>query len=428
MFESKGRIATEIGSFNLRSMGSLSEAIATFKTLYHEKTGNTFGTNKFVKQPGKYNEMPIDHQIPSKEVLTQYKPIEYSLSSTTLSEPMFKLIQLLFDVVELQSTMIAFDLDMDKMPLGKITGQQMQDALKVLRNIEKLLRKTEPCSNNIVDKSNEFYSLIPHNFGTTRPPLLNTREIVNKKIEMLSDMRQMEITYNILQENPEDRQNTVDIHYRRLNAMAEISDLDKGCDEYNEIERYVRNTTLTNGQLQLLDVFKISRGGETERFARFEGTPNRKLLFHGTRLTNIVGIMSNGLKMPEHRPGSFGDGIYFADTVSKSAGFCRVTSDIGLMLLCEVALGRCKIIDIANRAFDYHNRHNLDGEDSMQALGVFSTRATTVRPDGLIIPNGELERRMIENANRGDHLNEYVVYDESRVKIRYLLKLKFQFG
>lgn len=37
----------------------------------------------------------------------------------------------------------------------------------------------------------------------------------------------------------------------------------------------------------------------------------------------------------------FGKGVYFADMVSKSANYCRTSyvDNIGLMLLCEVALG-----------------------------------------------------------------------------------------
>lgn len=37
----------------------------------------------------------------------------------------------------------------------------------------------------------------------------------------------------------------------------------------------------------------------------------------------------------------FGKGIYFADMVSKSANYCctNKNNNVGLMLLCEVALG-----------------------------------------------------------------------------------------
>ena len=37
----------------------------------------------------------------------------------------------------------------------------------------------------------------------------------------------------------------------------------------------------------------------------------------------------------------FGKGVYFADMVSKSANYCRTSKSdpMGLMMLCEVALG-----------------------------------------------------------------------------------------
>jgi poly [ADP-ribose] polymerase len=72
---------------------------------------------------------------------------------------------------------------------------------------------------------------------------------------------------------------------------------------------------------------------------------NKRLLWHGSRLTNYVGILSKGLKIaPLEAPSTgymFGKGIYFADMVSKSANYCLATkiNNVGLVLLCEVALG-----------------------------------------------------------------------------------------
>lgn len=69
------------------------------------------------------------------------------------------------------------------------------------------------------------------------------------------------------------------------------------------------------------------------------------LLWHGSRLTNMVGILSTGLRIaPPEAPVTgymFGKGIYFADMVSKSANYCFTNRDnnVGILLLCEVALG-----------------------------------------------------------------------------------------
>ena len=72
---------------------------------------------------------------------------------------------------------------------------------------------------------------------------------------------------------------------------------------------------------------------------------NKKLLWHGSRLTNFVGILSQGLRIaPPEAPATgymFGKGVYFADMSSKSANYCFTSKDnnTGILLLCEVALG-----------------------------------------------------------------------------------------
>ena len=67
------------------------------------------------------------------------------------------------------------------------------------------------------------------------------------------------------------------------------------------------------------------------------------LLWHGSRLTNFVGILSQGLRIaPPEAPVTgymFGKGVYFADMCSKSANYCCTSreSPTGILLLCEVA-------------------------------------------------------------------------------------------
>lgn len=72
---------------------------------------------------------------------------------------------------------------------------------------------------------------------------------------------------------------------------------------------------------------------------------NRWLLWHGSRLTNFVGIMSQGLRIaPPEAPVTgymFGKGVYFADMASKSANYCGASRQhpVACILLCDVALG-----------------------------------------------------------------------------------------
>jgi len=114
------------------------------------------------------------------------------------------------------------------------------------------------------------------------------------------------------------------------------------------LAEYVCNThgsTHTQYELEVLEVFKVAREGELKRYKPFSKLHNRMLVWHGSRTTNYVGILSQGLRIaPPEAPVTgymFGKGVYFADIVSKSANYCRTSRSepIGLMLLCEVALG-----------------------------------------------------------------------------------------
>ncbi|KAF8773148.1 Poly [ADP-ribose] polymerase 1 like protein [Argiope bruennichi] len=214
-------------------------------------------------------EKPLD----SPEVQQKLKPGENS----RLSKPVQELVCLIFDEDVLMNTMIEFEIDLKKMPLGKISEKQIAMAYGILGEAQQILARGGSKSK-ITEVSNRFFTLIPHNFGLKKPPLLDNESIINNKIES--------------KENK---------------------------------------------------AFRINRHGESEKYNKFKNLHNKKLLWHGSRLTNFVGILSQGLRIaPPEAPSTgymFGKGVYFADMVSKGANYCRTRDSIGLLLLCEVALG-----------------------------------------------------------------------------------------
>ena len=109
--------------------------------------------------------------------------------------------------------------------------------------------------------------------------------------------------------------------------------------------------------LELQQAFEIERHGEAAAFAaKGEAMGNRQLLWHGSRLSNMVGILSQGLRIaPPEAPVTgymFGKGaslgharsrtyvplhtstpcvstragVYFANMSSKSANYCFANS------------------------------------------------------------------------------------------------------
>lgn len=80
-------------------------------------------------------------------------------------------------------------LDMDKMPLGKISRKQLLEAYSVLTDSTKLRDQEEDERKRnrlIADVTNRFYTLIPHNFGTQMPPLLDNDDLLKVWSEILT--------------------------------------------------------------------------------------------------------------------------------------------------------------------------------------------------------------------------------------------------
>lgn len=423
LFRSWGRIGTTIGCNKLEPMKSLETCIREFEALYEEKSGNQWKNREhFVKVP--HLMYPIDMDHGEEEVASLDSDIKSNLQQSVQD-----LMRLIFDVVNMKKVLMEFEIDMEKMPLGKLSKKQIQKAYAVLTELQEVLKNASASRTTLIEASNKFYTLIPHNFGLSEPKILETSEEIKSKCDMLDALLDMEIAYNFLQSKTDDKENPLDSHYKQLKTDIEV--LDKTSKEFEMIQQYVKNThakTHMQYDLEIEDVFAVKRQGEEQRFKPFKKLPNRKLLWHGSRTTNFAGILSQGLRIaPPEAPVTgymFGKGIYFADMVSKSANYCCTNSesDTGLLLLCEVALG------------NMYERHHADyieklpkGKHSTIGLGQTHPDPANVckTQDGVEVPYGV---GVPSNVKKSSLLyNEYIVYDVAQVKARYLLKMKFKY-
>lgn len=428
VFRKWGRTATHsCGKRLLCFYEDLEGAKKFFKKIFEKMTGNFFGISFFIKYPGKYYQLDIDYDE-EQSLKSSLEMTECEVKSK-LPESVQNLIKLLFDVNEIKKTMKAFHLDLEKMPLGKVSQEQLKDAAGVLKDIYKSIQ-FGGSSTQFAEKSNCFYTLIPHDFGIQRPPIIDTIEQVFYKFEMLQNLMEMKVVDSLLTDDSDDNtKSPIDRHYEQLQTEIEVVPRDS--EEFALIEEYVENThgpTHTNFELEILDIFRVMRKSEKRQHRRYEKLHNRQLLWHGSRLTNWVGILSNGLKIapPEAKEAGymFGKGIYFADMVSKSANYCHAYEQdgIGLLLLCQCALG--------NTLDCYRGKYVEElPEDKHSTKGIGKTYPNPIeshiRPDGVEVPKG----KPFTDPNIQSTLlyNEYIVYDPAQVKFEYLLKMKFNY-
>ncbi|XP_066093274.1 poly [ADP-ribose] polymerase 1 [Saccopteryx bilineata] len=425
IFRSWGRVGTVIGSNKLEQMPSKEEAVEHFVKLYEEKTGNAWHSESFTKHPKKFYPLEIDYGQDEEAVK---KLTVNPGTKSKLPKPVQNLIKMIFDVESMKKAMVEYEIDLQKMPLGKLSKRQIQAAYSILSEVQQALSQGSSDAQ-ILDLSNRFYTLIPHDFGMKKPPLLSNVDSVQAKVEMLDNLLDIEVAYSLLRGGSDDSsKDPIDVNYEKL--KTDIKVVDKDSEEAKIIRKYVKNTHATTHNaydLKVVEIFKIEREGESQRYKPFKQLHNRKLLWHGSRTTNFAGILSQGLRIaPPEAPVTgymFGKGIYFADMVSKSANYCRTSQgdQIGLILLGEVALGNM-----------YELKHALHisklpkGKHSVKGLGKTTPDpSASITLDGVEVPLGT---GIPSGVNDTCLLyNEYIVYDTAQVNLKYLLKLKFNF-
>ena len=173
----------------------------------------------------------------------------------------------------------------------------------------------------------------------------------------------------------------------------------------------------TSSRADFLECFKIERKADKVEYNP-RGLDNKKLLFHGSLFSNFVGILSNGMRMPQWK-GLFGAGVYFADLAQKSQGYARPYSSNGtaLFLVAEVALGTPQNFKSSNSNAD------------KLAPGTHSTHGHgTIHPDpkdyktidgDVTVPMGKPVKF---DGNMG--ANEFIVYNTNQIRMRYIIKWK----
>lgn len=418
LFRAWGRISTKIGGSKTEPFSDFELARKKFQQLYTKLTGNYFG-EEFEKKPRKYYLEDIDYSEDVKSAKNN------STVASTLPKPTQSLVELLFDKYTINHMILEFYLDIEKRPLGKLSENQLDKALALLGRVAELIENGSSPSAFIAT-SNEFYTLIPHNFGCNNPPIIDSIELIGEKVEMIESLRKMKLTFKFLNDVNGQGIHPTDFNYQNL--KSKIEPLDRNSKEFEHLMTYVKNghDKSDNFKLEVEDIFKVARDGEDIRYKAFMQLDNRKLLWHGSRLTNFVSILSEGLKIAPSGIRTVGDmfgkGIYFADMLNKSAAYCYAeeTNNTGLALLCQVALG--------NSQECYEGDHKIKLREGFQSVkGVGKSQPNPdqkyIRDDGVEIPFGEQEQQ--ENITSALHRNEYVIYDAAQAKIEYLVQLKF---
>ncbi|KAL7635608.1 UNVERIFIED_CONTAM: hypothetical protein RMT77_014677 [Armadillidium vulgare] len=437
LFTKWGRVG-ESGLHKCDSFAKVEDAINQFKKKFKEKTKNEWEKREnFVPSKGKYTLIEIcqesedededekEDEVDSKSSLLKI-PKKGELPSKLDARTQL-MIKLIFNDDMFRDQMENMNLDVRKMPLGKLSKTQILKGLNILLELEKEIKKSNKSNAKMVDLSSQFYTFIPHNFGRKTPPVICTEDVVDKKKEMMMTLTDIEIAQSLLKKDDQvdENINPLDAQYEKLEC--DLERIDNNSEEFKTILEYA--TARNNEGKNILDIWKVNRHSEGKRFALHDDISFRKLLWHGTNVAVVAAILKDGLRIMPHSGGLVGRGIYFASEHSKSFGYVGIhygtfekEENIGFMFLTEVALGKMKFIT----SVDCSLTSAPDGYDSIVARGQNEPdpkkdKKWTIEDHEVIIPVGKpIPQKKFKGSQFSQ--SEYLVYKESQARIRYIIK------
>ncbi|PVG00709.1 PARP-domain-containing protein [Serendipita vermifera] len=428
-------------------------AIANFKSTFRNKTSGNWESRKTMTSvPGKYTWIERSFEEP-KEIKLKDDEEDVIIPDSKLEPEIQGFCNMIFSSDLMSAALSSMNYDANKLPLGNLSKNTILRGFAALKEIAEVLDSPNGAKSKSLGGvksacatlSAQYYSIIPHSFGRARPEPIDTKPKLKRELELVDALGDMEIAQKLIDDKKHTDAdgnvvNPIDAHFASLDLKF-MQPIKGDSAEHATLQEYVTSTHgFTHGSAnnKILQAFRVERHEEAERWSKdgFDSLNDgeRLLLWHGSRSTNFAGILKQGLRIaPPEAPATgymFGKGVYFADAMSKSANYCHAYSSqgVGILLLCEVAAK--PFFEQFGSNYNAHTECGQAGKLSTKGLGRsqpvdWQDAGVALGHDelkGCWMPKGGLDNSA--NSNAYLQYNEYIVYQPSQIKLRYLMMVK----
>lgn len=384
-------------------------AASCYQQIYKEKTAKGYkevalasskiGSHKARGQASGAVDKKTLERIESKDEAPKAAP-----PKSTLPEVVQTLVRTLYaEATNALTTTVAAKITANgiETPLGILTIGQIEKGEAILKELYDHFQSKKKSPSRMEALSGDFYSAIPHRIGRTRDAVqaatiatLADFEAKQETLQLMKDMLKVNgDAGSVLFDD------AIDAKYQALSCVVQPAT----GEAFEHIKKYVEGSQVKTKSIRVRNVYTLFRKPEHEAFETKIG--NERLLFHGSRIKNWVGILSRGILLPKivvsmgvHRTdaGWLGNGLYFGDAACTSSFYTTPARDgkTRVMALATVALGKQK--EFTKITY---------GMDSAPA-GYDSTWGVRNKP----------------NARSEFADDEYVVYRTSQQRLDYLVE------
>ena len=306
-----------------------------------------------------------------------------------------------------------------KIIIQKYKSTAIKKAISILFQIKNLLN--EQNKNEIYFKKrnyliNSYNDLIPYSHKSKDFNLFNESLNIDFEISRLTTYYYIENVLKIFLGAIYNLNNMHPLDYI-INALgSKIEELPKPQNNNNNLiseSDYVYNyVNITNSlNTPITTIYKITQSINDKNF-NLNNYDNRYIFFHGTKVENIIGILSQGLKIAPvqaiNTGKAYGNGIYLSDAFSYSLNYCYSRDNLfGIsnrlnnkcfMFMVEVAvgnIGKTADTDVVKMSMDFNDYFTTN-----EGYRIFKNSNKAIDGNGII-----------------------VVHEETNVRIKYLIEI-----
>jgi poly [ADP-ribose] polymerase len=402
----------EAGQKECRFFQSLLEARANYDSIYREKTSARKGykevalaSTKIGSQKARGTSSGAVDAKTLQKIKSPGGPAP-AVKASSLAPAVQDLVRYIYDeATQALTSSVAAKITAHgiETPLGILTLGQIEKGETILMDLYQLFQKKKKDRSEMERLTGEFYTAIPHRIGRTRAAIetavIDSLAVFEQKQNILQLMKDM------LQVNGEAGNVLFDARVdQEFEALqCQLDWLDPAGPKYRELADYVVKSQVKIKTIQVRNIFSLKRQGEWDTFTT--GIGNQRMLFHGSRIQNWVGILSRGILLPKivvslgvnrTDAGWLGNGIYFGDAACTSVFYATPgRKHTRLLAIARVAMGKVK---------DYTK----------------ITYGLTAPPPGFDSCHGV--RRTPKAPSEFDD-DEYVIYKNEQQRLEYLVEV-----
>jgi poly [ADP-ribose] polymerase len=241
-----------------------------------------------------------------------------------------------------------------KTPLGVIDPSQVSDARDLLVDISDFVKKSDFSNKKFSKILNSYLRLIPHDVGMTKitPKLIfpNTSTVIAEN-DLLDGLETSFIDVTTAP-NKTKKKAPKKVAPKVFDVSMSIVKDKKILSHVKHLYQSTRKSMHQSNNLSVQSVYKVEISSMKKAFEKYGASlPDIRQLWHGTKASNLLSIMRQGLVIPSSNSGHvtgrmYGDGVYFSCISTKALNYATSywggggSTDRTFMFLADVAMGK----------------------------------------------------------------------------------------